>query len=118
MKKTIILGLAMVMCTTAAMAQRSKECVVYQCNNGYYAGGYTYDYISDQAMYTTCTKCPSVTLASGGTATVRTWTYSSSGYVEPKAPLLQSACYIAASDSQKFKDSTGHTYKYAGNCAY
>lgn len=122
--RKIFIAIVTVLCASgASYAAETTACIVYQCNDGYFAENHFYDYKSGKTVYTNCTKCPGKTMANGDAARVRTWslTVSSSGLMKsapPKKPLEQSACYISPYDYQTFQDNTGQWQYYGGNCNY
>lgn len=127
--RKIFIAIVAVLCTSGASwaANNTTACIVYQCNNGYFADNSFYDYKSGQTVYTKCTKCPGKTLADGGAAKVRTWKlyirFIEGGGIltrslPPGKPLERSACYISPYDNQTFQDNTGK-WRYAdGDCTY
>lgn len=134
MKKFIIMSIMVALCipNAAHSAVRPVEkCVVYQCDDGYFADGAFVGYLTSYlgtgktaTFYSSCTQCPAPTRANGDAAVIRTWNlYVSYGgtkkSVPPQKPLLKSACYISPHDNQTFKDSTGCKYEINdGNCMY
>lgn len=125
--RKIFIAIVTVLCASGASwaAAGTTACIVYQCNDGYFADNSFYDYRSKTTVYTKCTKCPGKTLANGGAAKVRTWKLlvspTGSGLmkiVPPKKPLAQSACYISPYDNQTFKDDTGKWQYPSDNCTY
>lgn len=134
MKKFVIMSIMVALCMpnfAYSAARPVEKCVVYQCDDGYFADGSFTGYLSyslssgDKAtFYSSCTQCPAPTRANGDAAVIRTWKlFVTSGGVKksapPKEPLPKSACYISPHDNQTFKDSTGCKYEINdGNCMY
>ena len=127
--RKIFIAMVTVLCASgASYAADTTACIVYQCNNGYFAENSFYDYKSGQTVYTKCTKCPGKTLADGGAARVRTWKLlvqvigDNGGLLmrslPPGKPLTQSACYISPRDNQTFQDNTGKWQYADGDCTY
>lgn len=122
--RKIFTAIVAVLCVSgASYAADTTACIVYQCNDGYFAENGFYDYFSKKTVYTKCTKCPGKTLANGGAAKVRTWRVlaSSNGQMKitaPGEPLGQSACYISQYDNQTFQDNTGKWQYSGGDCKY